>query len=161
MKILGLSFSPRKNGSTVLLLNEALAAAKEAGAETELYSISGKNILIDKNVGISPHGNGDTVGRPGIDQFFLPVFEPEFQFGMECIIDHFVNDEPFKNGLEPVHDGDNQIMGHRPGRFDTGKLNFDAGSFKKTDNNGKLAFPILLLQNNDLILPFFVNNDFA
>ena len=44
MKILGLSFSPRKNGSTVLLLNEALAAAKEAGAETELYSISGKNI---------------------------------------------------------------------------------------------------------------------
>lgn len=44
MKILGLSFSPRQQGNTEILLGEALGAAKEAGAETELYSIAGKDI---------------------------------------------------------------------------------------------------------------------
>lgn len=44
MKILGLSFSPRKDGNTVILLGEALGAAKKEGAETELYSIAGKDI---------------------------------------------------------------------------------------------------------------------
>lgn len=44
MKILGLSFSPRKQGNTEILLGEALGGAKEAGAETELYSIAGKDI---------------------------------------------------------------------------------------------------------------------
>ncbi len=44
MKILGLSFSPRKQGNTEILLGEVLGAAKEEGAETELYSVAGKNI---------------------------------------------------------------------------------------------------------------------
>jgi len=44
MKILGLSFSPRKDGNTVILLNEALSGAREEGAEAELYSIAGKDI---------------------------------------------------------------------------------------------------------------------
>jgi multimeric flavodoxin WrbA len=44
MKILGLSCSPRKNGNTVTLLNEALKGAQQEGAETELYSVSGKTI---------------------------------------------------------------------------------------------------------------------
>ncbi len=44
MKILGLSFSPRKQGNTEILLGEALGAAKAQGAETELYSIAGKDI---------------------------------------------------------------------------------------------------------------------
>ncbi|MGD0779991.1 MAG: flavodoxin family protein [Dehalococcoidales bacterium] len=44
MKILGISFSPRKDGNTVAMLNEALAAAKKDGAEVELYSVAGKNI---------------------------------------------------------------------------------------------------------------------
>ena len=44
MKILGLSFSPRKDGNTVILLNQALSGAKEEGAETELYTIAGKEI---------------------------------------------------------------------------------------------------------------------
>lgn len=44
MKILGISASPRKNGNTVAMLNEALKAAKAEGAEVELYSITGKNI---------------------------------------------------------------------------------------------------------------------
>jgi multimeric flavodoxin WrbA len=44
MKILGLSFSPRQDGNTVILLNEALSGAKEEEAETELYSVAGKDI---------------------------------------------------------------------------------------------------------------------
>lgn len=44
MKILGLSFSPRKDGNTVILLNQALDGARQEGAETELYSIAGKDI---------------------------------------------------------------------------------------------------------------------
>jgi multimeric flavodoxin WrbA len=44
MKILGLSFSPRKQGSTVALLNEALKAAKQEGADVELYTVADKDI---------------------------------------------------------------------------------------------------------------------
>jgi multimeric flavodoxin WrbA len=44
MKILGLSCSPRKDGNTVALLNEVLKAAKQDGAEVELYSVYGKNL---------------------------------------------------------------------------------------------------------------------
>lgn len=44
MKILGLSCSPRKQGNTVTLLNEALKGAQQEGAEVELYSVSGKTI---------------------------------------------------------------------------------------------------------------------
>jgi len=44
MKILAISFSPRKNGNTVALLSEALKGARESGAETELYSVAGKDL---------------------------------------------------------------------------------------------------------------------
>jgi len=44
MKILGLSCSPRKQGNTVALLEQALKGAQQEGAEVELYSVSGKTI---------------------------------------------------------------------------------------------------------------------
>ena len=44
MKILGLSCSPRKSGNTEILLSEALNGAQHEGAETELFSVSGKEI---------------------------------------------------------------------------------------------------------------------
>lgn len=44
MKILGISCSPRKKGSTVSALEEVLKGAKEEGAEVELYTVSGKNL---------------------------------------------------------------------------------------------------------------------
>jgi multimeric flavodoxin WrbA len=44
MKILGLSFSPRTNGNTMILLGEALNGAKQEGAEVELFSVAHKNI---------------------------------------------------------------------------------------------------------------------
>jgi len=44
MKILAISFSPRKNGNTMAILEEALRGAKDANADVELYSVSGKTI---------------------------------------------------------------------------------------------------------------------
>ena len=44
MKILGLSCSPRREGNTATLLEQALKGAQHEGAEVELYSVSGKNI---------------------------------------------------------------------------------------------------------------------
>lgn len=44
MKILGISCSPRKQGNTVFVLNEALQGAKQEGAEIELYSIADKDL---------------------------------------------------------------------------------------------------------------------
>jgi multimeric flavodoxin WrbA len=44
MKVLAISGSPRKHGNTALLLNEVLAGAKAEGAETDLFSVAGKDI---------------------------------------------------------------------------------------------------------------------
>lgn len=44
MKVVGLSCSPRKNGNTDILVKEALAAAKKAGAQTGFISVVGKNL---------------------------------------------------------------------------------------------------------------------
>ena len=44
MKVLGIVCSPRKGGNTEILVEEALAAAREAGAETEIFLIADKTI---------------------------------------------------------------------------------------------------------------------
>ncbi len=44
MKILGISFSPREQGNTELLLDSVFSGAREMGAATELYRVAGKNI---------------------------------------------------------------------------------------------------------------------
>ena len=44
MKILAISGSPRREGNTVILLNEALKGAQQEGGEVELYSVSGKDL---------------------------------------------------------------------------------------------------------------------
>ena len=44
MKMLGLSCSPREDGNTTILLQQVLDGAEEEGAETELFSVSGKEI---------------------------------------------------------------------------------------------------------------------
>lgn len=44
MKVIGLVCSPRLNGNTQVLVEEALRAAGELGAETELYPAGQKNI---------------------------------------------------------------------------------------------------------------------
>ena len=44
MKILGIVGSSRREGNTEILVREALDAALEAGAETEIFLVAGKNI---------------------------------------------------------------------------------------------------------------------
>ena len=46
MKVLGIACSPRQQGNTEFLIREALAAAREAGAEeTEIVTVANKRIL--------------------------------------------------------------------------------------------------------------------
>jgi multimeric flavodoxin WrbA len=44
MKILGLSFSPRKQGNTELLMDRVFTGASSQGAQTELYRIADRDI---------------------------------------------------------------------------------------------------------------------
>jgi multimeric flavodoxin WrbA len=44
MRVVGIVCSARKGGNTEILVKEALASAQKAGAETELFSVIGKNI---------------------------------------------------------------------------------------------------------------------
>ena len=44
MRILGIVCSPRKDGNTEILVKEALEAAREAGAETELILVAEKSV---------------------------------------------------------------------------------------------------------------------
>ncbi len=44
MRVLGIVGSPRKNGNTEILMQEALKAAREAGCETELFLMSQKQV---------------------------------------------------------------------------------------------------------------------
>ncbi len=44
MKVLGIVGSPRKGGNTEIMIEEALAAARELGAETDTFLVYDKNI---------------------------------------------------------------------------------------------------------------------
>jgi multimeric flavodoxin WrbA len=44
MKVLGIVCSPRKGGNTEILIEQALAAARDEGAETDIFLIFGKKI---------------------------------------------------------------------------------------------------------------------
>lgn len=44
MKVLGILCSPRKDGNTEILMQEALASAREAGAEAEMFAVRDKDI---------------------------------------------------------------------------------------------------------------------
>lgn len=45
MKVIGICCSPRNEGNTEILVREALGKAEELGAETELITVAGKNIM--------------------------------------------------------------------------------------------------------------------
>jgi len=44
MKVLGIVCSPRKGGNTEIMMEAALAGARNCGAETELWTVAGKDI---------------------------------------------------------------------------------------------------------------------
>ncbi len=44
MRVLGIVCSPRKDGNTEIMVEEALKTAREAGAETDIFLVTGKKI---------------------------------------------------------------------------------------------------------------------
>ncbi|MFC2047010.1 flavodoxin family protein [Chloroflexota bacterium] len=44
MKVLGIVCSPQKNGNTEIMMKEALAGASSCGAESELWTVAGKEL---------------------------------------------------------------------------------------------------------------------
>ncbi len=44
MKVLGIVGSPRQDGNTQIMTEEVLSAAREAGADTDIFLVAGKNI---------------------------------------------------------------------------------------------------------------------
>jgi len=44
MRVIGIVGSPRKNGNTEILMKEVLKVAREAGCETEMFLMSGKQV---------------------------------------------------------------------------------------------------------------------
>jgi hypothetical protein len=77
MKILGLSCSPRKSGNTAILLEEALSGAQQEGAETELFSVSGKDIRpcpSMANIWVSPTLVTSLLTSSGRDSYIVPVW---------------------------------------------------------------------------------------
>jgi multimeric flavodoxin WrbA len=44
MRVIGITGSPRKNGNTEILMKEVLGVARDAGCETEMFSMSEKHV---------------------------------------------------------------------------------------------------------------------
>jgi multimeric flavodoxin WrbA len=44
MRVIGITGSPRKNGNTEILMKEVLGVARDAGCETEMFSMSEKQV---------------------------------------------------------------------------------------------------------------------
>ena len=70
LKVVGIAGSPRKEGNTELLVREALNAAKEEGAETELISLAEKEIKPCDACRVCRE-----TGECHIDDDFKPVYE--------------------------------------------------------------------------------------
>ncbi|HJX12669.1 MAG TPA: flavodoxin family protein [Dehalococcoidales bacterium] len=69
MKVLGIVCSPRKKGNTEIMVEEALAAAREAGAETEIVLIAGQHIE-----GCDACGSCFKTGRCKIKDDMEPIY---------------------------------------------------------------------------------------
>ena len=61
MKVLGIVGSPRKEGNTEIMVREALDAARQAGAETELFLVADKKITPCDGCGACMGGDGCVV----------------------------------------------------------------------------------------------------
>jgi multimeric flavodoxin WrbA len=70
MKILGIVCSPRKDGNTEIMVEEALKTAREAGAETDIFLVAGKNIS-----GCQHCGGCSETGKCKIDDDMQPLYQ--------------------------------------------------------------------------------------
>jgi multimeric flavodoxin WrbA len=58
MNVIGIVGSPRKGGNTEIMMREALASAKKAGAETEMILVADQNISPCNGCGACTGGDG-------------------------------------------------------------------------------------------------------
>jgi len=70
MKILGIVCSPRKDGNTEIMIEEALKTAREAGAETDIFLVVGKKIE-----GCDACGSCHQTGKCKIKDDMQPLYE--------------------------------------------------------------------------------------
>jgi multimeric flavodoxin WrbA len=70
MKILGIVCSPRKDGNTEILVEEALKTAREVGADTDIFLVAGKTIS-----GCQACYSCRETGKCKIDDDMQPLFD--------------------------------------------------------------------------------------
>ena len=70
MKVLGIVCSPRKDGNTEILVEEVLKTTREAGAETEIFLVTGKKIE-----GCDACGSCHQTGKCHIKDDMQPLYE--------------------------------------------------------------------------------------
>ena len=70
MKVLGIVCSPRKDGNTEILVEEALKTTREAGAETDIFLVTGKKIE-----GCDACGSCHQTGKCKIKDDMQPLYE--------------------------------------------------------------------------------------
>lgn len=69
MKILGIVCSPRKDGNTEIMVEEALRTARESGAETDIFLVAGKTIN-----GCQACGGCFETGKCKVDDDMQPLY---------------------------------------------------------------------------------------
>src|SRR3989338_498110 len=80
---------------------------------------------------------------------------------MEGIVDEFVNQEHLELCIHGFDNGSQQIVGHRAGNLKAGEPHLNTGGLQETYYDGKLPCPLFFFKDNDLVLPFFVDDDFT
>ncbi|MBN1177449.1 MAG: flavodoxin family protein [Dehalococcoidales bacterium] len=110
MKVLGIVGSPRKGGNTEIMVEEALAAAREAGAETDIFLVHDKTIAGCDGCG-SCFKTGKCKIKDDMQELYIkmeaadgilfgsPVYFHDYTAQAKAIIDRtfcFLRDHPLK-----------------------------------------------------------------
>ena len=88
MIVLGIVGSPRKDGNTHLMMEEALRAAGESGAVTDLFTVHGKNIAGCEAVSRTQDDEWDGLNRivrraaSGCNPFLYPVLPADLRWSI-------------------------------------------------------------------------------
>ena len=73
MQVLGIVCSPRKGGNTEIMMNEALTGARSYGAETELWTVAGKELKPCDGCGTCRKKNGECHIKDDMQELFPKI----------------------------------------------------------------------------------------
>ena len=77
MKVLGIVCSPRKGGNTEIMMEAALAGARSYGAETELWTASGKDLKPCDGCNTCRERGGECHIRDDIQELYPKIIEAD------------------------------------------------------------------------------------